>query len=183
MWAVAMDTPVISKRVYRFGLFEVDVESGKLLRQGTRVKLQDQPFRLLCLLLERAGQVVTREELRQSLWSGNTYVEFDGSLNAALKRLRYALGDAADNPIFVETLPKRGYRFLAPVAVDESACGTLLAAQSKFDVAPPGAGEELIEDATSESYVGPEIDPGRGPLRRRLVFGLILALLAGLGVA
>jgi DNA-binding winged helix-turn-helix (wHTH) protein/TolB-like protein/Tfp pilus assembly protein PilF len=178
-----MEAPALPKRVYRFGLFEADPESGTLLREGMRVKLQDQPFRLLCLLLERAGHVVTREELRQSLWSTDTYVEFDGSLNAALKRLRYALGDAADNPIFVETLPKRGYRFLAPVAVEESACGTLPlpVAQSKFDVAPPGGGEESPEDADAIPASGVEAETV--PWRRRLVFGLILALLAVLGVA
>lgn len=104
-----MNAPVPPKRLYRFGLFEADAESGKLLREGVRIKLQDQPFRVLCLLLEHAGQVVTREQLRQSLWSEHTYVEFDGSLNAALKRLRFALGDSAENPIFIETLPKRGY--------------------------------------------------------------------------
>jgi DNA-binding winged helix-turn-helix (wHTH) protein/TolB-like protein len=104
-----------SKRSYRFGLFEVDLASGELLRQGVRVRLQDQPFRVLAILLEHAGEVVAREELRQRLWPADTYVEFDGSLNAALKRLRSALGDSADNPIFIETVPKRGYRFIAPV--------------------------------------------------------------------
>jgi DNA-binding winged helix-turn-helix (wHTH) protein/tetratricopeptide (TPR) repeat protein len=108
-----------SKRSYRFGLFEVEVASGELLRQGVRVRLQDQPFRVLTILLERAGEVVPREELRQKLWPADTYVEFDGSLNAALKRLRAALGDPADNPIFIETIPKRGYRFIAPVVIDE----------------------------------------------------------------
>lgn len=112
---------VLSKRIYRFGLFQVDLESGKLLREGVRVKLQDQPFRLLCVLLEHAGGVVTREQLRQSLWPADTYVEFDGSLNATLKRLRSALGDSAENPIFIETLPKRGYRFVAPVTAEEPA--------------------------------------------------------------
>ena len=111
---------VLSKRIYRFGLFEADPESGKLLRGGVRVKLQDQPFRVLCLLLERAGEVVPREQLRQALWPADTYVEFDGSLNAALKRLRYALGDPAENPVFIETLPKRGYRFVAPVTVKQT---------------------------------------------------------------
>ena len=111
---------VLPKPVYRFGLFEADAQSGKLLREGVRVKLQDQPFRVLCLLLEHAGEVVSREALHEALWPADTYVDFDGSLNAALKRLRYALGDSADNPIFIETLPKRGYRFLAPVAVKES---------------------------------------------------------------
>src|SRR6266853_5678448 len=125
-----MGAPVLTRRLYRFGLFSADAESGRLLREGIRVKLQDQPFRILCLLLEHAGQVVTREELRQSLWSSDTYVEFDGSLNATLKRLRFALGDPADNPIFIETLPKRGYRFLVPVTVEQSASTTVPAAHS-----------------------------------------------------
>jgi len=112
-----MQAPVNFKRSYRFGLFEADLSSGELLRQGVRVRLQDLPFRLLIILLERAGEVVSRDELRERLWPADTYVEFDGSLNAALKRLRAALGDSADNPIFIETLPKRGYRFLAPVTV------------------------------------------------------------------
>lgn len=114
-----MEAPVLPKRVYRFGLFQVDPDGSKLLRQGMPVKLQDQPLRVLCLLLERPGEIVTREELRQSLWPEGTYVEFDGSLNAALKRLRFALGDDADNPIFIETVPRRGYRFIAPVECDQ----------------------------------------------------------------
>jgi DNA-binding winged helix-turn-helix (wHTH) protein/TolB-like protein len=115
-----MEAPVLPKRVYRFGLFQVDPDGGKLLRQGVPVRLQEQPLRVLCLLLERRGEVVSREELRQSLWPEGTYVEFDGSLNAALKRLRFALGDDAENPIFVETVPKRGYRFIAPVERQQS---------------------------------------------------------------
>jgi DNA-binding winged helix-turn-helix (wHTH) protein/TolB-like protein len=116
-----MEAPVLAKRVYRFGLFQVDPQGGKLLRRGTSVKLQEQPFRVLCLLLESAGQIVTREQLRQSLWPEGTYVEFDGSLNATLKRLRSTLGDDADNPIFIETIPRKGYRFIAPVQCDSSA--------------------------------------------------------------
>lgn len=112
---VAMDTSAPSKRIYRFGLFEADASSGQLLRRGSRVRMQDQPFRLLIVLLEQAGTVVTREQLRQQLWPSNTYVEFDGSLNNTLKKLRSALGDSAENPTFVETIPKRGYRFIAPV--------------------------------------------------------------------
>ena len=110
-WATA-------RRKYRFGLFELDSASGELLRQGVRVKLQDQPVRLLVILLEHAGQVVSQEEVRRELWPADTYVEFDGSLKAALKRLRAALGDSADNLIFIETIPKRGYRFVAPVIVE-----------------------------------------------------------------
>src|SRR6185437_2503610 len=101
--------------LYRFGIFEADPANARLMRNGIRVRLQDQPFRVLDLLLERAGQVVSREELRAPLWPAGPFVDFDGSLNAALKRLRTALGDDADNPRFIETVPKRGYRFLAPV--------------------------------------------------------------------
>jgi DNA-binding winged helix-turn-helix (wHTH) protein/TolB-like protein len=116
-----MEAPVLPKRLYRFGLFQVDSDCGKLLRQGVPVRLQEQPLRVLCLLLDRPGEIVSREELRQSLWPEGTYVEFDGSLNAALKRLRFALGDAADNPIFIETVPRRGYRFIAPVEREQAA--------------------------------------------------------------
>ena len=110
-----MESSVIARHAYRFGLFLLDPEGGELLRQGVPVKLQEQPFRVLCLLVERPGEIVTREELRRLLWPEGTYVEFDGSLNATLKRLRSALGDPADNPVFIETLPKRGYRFIAPI--------------------------------------------------------------------
>jgi Tol biopolymer transport system component/DNA-binding winged helix-turn-helix (wHTH) protein len=102
---------------HRFGLFEVNLAAGILMRQGTRVKLQDQPFRILSLLLQRPGEIVTREELRQNLWPEGTHVNFDGSLNAALKKLRAALQDDAENPRFIETVPKQGYRFLAPIHV------------------------------------------------------------------
>lgn len=108
-----------SARVFRFGLFVADAGNSLLTRKGVRISLQDQPFRILAILLERAGQTVTREELREELWPSGTYVDFDGSLNAALKRLRAALGDDADNPRFIETVPKKGYRFIAPVAVED----------------------------------------------------------------
>ena len=106
--------------IYRFGPFEARPGSGTLLRQGVRVKLQDQPFRLLVLLLEHAGEVVSREELQQRIWPADTFVEFQGSLNATLKRLRAALGDPADKPTLIETIPKRGYRFIAAVTLDDS---------------------------------------------------------------
>jgi len=99
----------------RFGIFEVDRRSGELRRNGVRVKLQEQPFQILLTLLERPGEVVTREELRSRLWAEDTYVDFDHSLNAAVRRLRDALADSAENPRFVETVARRGYRFLAPV--------------------------------------------------------------------
>ena len=109
-----MPTPASSSRV-RFGAFEVDLRSGELRKQGTRIKIHDQPFRILAMLLEHSGEVVTREELRHKLWPAETYVDFDVGLNSAVKRLRDALGDSAERPRFVETLPRRGYRLIVPV--------------------------------------------------------------------
>jgi len=99
----------------RFGVFEANLRTGELRRNGSRVKLQDQPFQVLALLLKQPGEVVTREELRARLWPANTFVDFDHGVNAAIKRLRDALGDSAENPRFVETLARRGYRFVGPV--------------------------------------------------------------------
>jgi DNA-binding winged helix-turn-helix (wHTH) protein/TolB-like protein/tetratricopeptide (TPR) repeat protein len=104
-----------SKITFQFGLFVLDVASRELRRQGVLIRLQDLPLRLLLTLLDRAGEVVSREDLRQKLWPADTYVDFEGSVNAALTRVRAALGDSADNPIFIATIPKRGYRFIAPV--------------------------------------------------------------------
>ncbi|MEJ2110743.1 MAG: winged helix-turn-helix domain-containing protein [Acidobacteriota bacterium] len=102
-------------RRLRFGVFDLDLQAGELRRRGVKVKLQEQPFRILAFLLERPGEVVTREQLRQLLWPPDTFVDFEHSINIAVKRLREALSDSADNPRFVETLPRRGYRFIAPV--------------------------------------------------------------------
>src|SRR5262245_16494384 len=103
------------RRILGFGSFEVDLVAGELRREGFKVKLQDQPLRLLVLLLESAGEVVTREELRNQLWPADTFVDFDHSLNTAVRKLREALGDSADAPSYIETLARRGYRFLVPV--------------------------------------------------------------------
>jgi Tol biopolymer transport system component/DNA-binding winged helix-turn-helix (wHTH) protein len=104
-------------RTRRFGAFEVDLHSGELRRNGLKVKLQEQPLQVLALLLERPGEVVSRDDLRNRLWRADTFVDFDHSLNAAIKRLRDALGDSAENPRFVETVARRGYRFVGPVEV------------------------------------------------------------------
>ena len=104
-----------SSNVKRFGTFEVDLRARELRKGGIRIRLQDQPFEILAVMIERPGEVVTRDELRQRLWPAGTFVDFEHSLNAAIKRLRSALGDDADNPRFVETLHKRGYRFIAAV--------------------------------------------------------------------
>src|SRR5690349_2784657 len=99
----------------RFGIFEVDLRSGELHKQGVRMKLQEQPFLVLKALLGRPGEIVTREELRSQIWSADTFVDFDNSLNTSINKLREALGDSAESPRFIETAPRRGYRFIAPV--------------------------------------------------------------------
>ena len=101
--------------VVRFGVYELDPRAGELRRGGVKIKIQEQPYQVLALLLERPGEIVSREELKRRLWPADTFVDFDHSLNAAIKRLRDVLRDSADNPRFVETLARRGYRFLAPV--------------------------------------------------------------------
>lgn len=101
--------------IARFDLFEIDLQAGELRKEGRKVKVQEQPFRVLSLLLKRPGQVVTREELREQLWPADTFVDFDHGLNSAVARLREALRDSADNPRFIETIAKRGYRFIAPL--------------------------------------------------------------------
>jgi len=106
--------------IYRFGPFEVNAAAGELLRQGGRVKLQDQPFRLLVVLLENAGELVSHEDIQRRIWENNTFVEFEGSLRVAVRKLREALGDDADNPHYIETVPRKGYRFLGPVICAES---------------------------------------------------------------
>jgi len=104
-----------SSNLLRFDAFEVDLRAGELYKAGRKIKLQDQPFQVLAMLLEKPGEVVTREEMQKRLWPADTFVDFDHSLNTAIKKLRQALGDDKKKPRFVETLPKRGYRFLGSV--------------------------------------------------------------------
>ena len=115
--------PGAPKRVFRFGIYEADVRSGELRKSGVKLKIQGQPFDVLVALLERPNDVITREELRQRLWPSDTFVDFDHSLNTAINKVRDVLGDTASNPRFLETLPKRGYRFIAPVQMEEVAEG------------------------------------------------------------
>src|SRR4029450_1293332 len=114
-------------RILCFGPFEVDLVSGELRRQGLKIRLQDQPFRLLVLLLDHAGGVVTREKVRETLWPADTNVDFDHSLNTAVRKLREALGDSAEAPRYVEHIARRGYRCIAPVAALPTAQGAPLA--------------------------------------------------------
>jgi DNA-binding winged helix-turn-helix (wHTH) protein len=160
-----MPTPPSSSagRIVRFAVFEVDLSAGELRKNGRRVRLQEQPFQVLAFLLGRPGEVVTREEIRQKLWPADTFVDFDHGLNTAVNKLREALGDSASSPRYVETLARRGYRFLAPVERPDTnipAPGTVLEAPVK---APNAAIGEALH---------PELEV---PLRRR---GLIRGLFA-----
>ena len=119
----AMSTPQASPagRVFRFGVFEADLSAAELRKSGVRIRLQEQPFQVLAYLLEHPGEVVSREDLRQRLWPSDTFVDFDHSLNTAVNKLREALGDSASSPRYVETLARKGYRFVAPVQAPEPA--------------------------------------------------------------
>ena len=126
-----------SSPVFHFGDFEADLRSGELRKQGVRIKIQDQPFQILMLLLDHAGQVVSRDELRGKLWAGGTFVDFEQGLATAVKKLRQALGDDAEAPRYVETIPKRGYRFTAPVKLSESPVAVPAAVSQRSHEASP----------------------------------------------
>ena len=146
-------------KIVRFGVFEVDLTAGELRKSGSKVRLQEQPFQLLAYLLTRSGEVVTRDELREKLWPADTFVDFDHSLNTAINKVREALGDSASSPRFVETLARRGYRFLGPV----NRVGVV-----RID-------EDLASSAsTDSSTIDPELEiplPRRGVIRS--LFGLV----------
>jgi len=147
--------------IYRFGVFELDLGAAELRRNGVKVRLQDQPYQVLLKLLAHSGEVVSREELRSTLWQEDTFVDFETGLNTAIKRLRETLGDSADNPTFIETLPRRGYKFIAPVEAPVSQ-----------KTQEPGAS---VEDDTAQ---GNEL-----PKRRGMVAASVALLLTGVSVA
>ena len=149
--------PIARTRGTRFGAFEVDLRSGEVHKYGIRLKLQDQPFRVLALLLEHSGDVVTREELRQKLWPADTFVDFDTGLNSAIKKLRDVLGDSAEQPRYIETLPRRGYRFIGDI--------------KNGDLAAPNALEKIL---------APVLPAGATPEVRNNRRGVVAAAVAAL---
>src|SRR5467141_1234543 len=128
-----------------FGVFELDLRAAELRKRGVRIKLQEQPFQILCLLLDHSGQVVTRDELRHKLWPAHTFVDFDRSLNKAMTKLRSALGDSAESPRYVETIPRHGYRFLAHVYEHHEG-----AEAATFSDGPPGVGRSRVVSGEEE---------------------------------
>ena len=152
-----------STRIVRFGTFEADLATRELRKSGVRIKLQGQPFEILVMLLERPAGLVTREELQQRLWPTDTFVDFDHGVNAAINRLREALGDSAENPRFVETIPRRGYRFVAPVESPTAVPGPRV-------IPTPGPNPESHPRATEA--------PSRSDGRRRLAWVAVVVVLA-----
>jgi eukaryotic-like serine/threonine-protein kinase len=181
----AIETPMGTtpeySRIVSFGLFDADLERGELRKSGVRIKLHGQPFQILTLLLERPGEVVTREEIREKLWPGNTFVEFDNGLNVAVKKLRTALSDDADNARFVETVPKRGYRLVVPVS-------RVVSSATPSTVAAPVGPEIRDREAVGPAPVLPERAAAaqtarQGFGRRKFVLALLLMLVALAGIA
>lgn len=179
-------------KTVRFGLFEVEFEQRLLTKAGLRVKLQDQPFEVLAMLLERPGEVITREEIRRRLWPADTFVEFDDGLNTAVKKLRAALSDVADTPRFIETVPRRGYRFVAPVTQQEPVAPAE-AVRIEANAEPPSAFAPA-STAGNGSKISNAVSSSNGHddsaivantrttavFRRRLLFPALVAALAGI---
>jgi cholera toxin transcriptional activator len=147
-------------RIARFGVFELDLAAGELRKNGAKLRLQEQPFQVLALLLERPGDVVTREEVRQKLWPADTFVDFDHSLNTAVNKLRETLGDSASSPRYIETLARRGYRFIAPV---QNSVGTAAPGSP-----PSKARQQSIQDSTTTLHPDLEVPIPRRSLTRGL---------------
>ena len=141
-----MGSAQASPVLIRFGVFEADLRAGELRRSGVKVRIQDLPFRALAVLLSRPNEVVTREELRQALWPGDVFVDFDRGISSAIKRLRDTLGDSADNPIFIETIERHGYRWIGPAQDTEPSAeeGVQLAPQPAAPPPPPHASPRWI---------------------------------------
>jgi cholera toxin transcriptional activator len=154
-------------RLLRFGVFEVDLDVGELRKNGARIRLQEQPFQVLTALLQNAGQVVTRDHLREKIWPADTFVDFDHSLNTAVNKIRESLGDSASSPRFVETLARRGYRFIAPV-------DGVVKATASAPSPEPGPHHNQPQPPADEVALHPDLHvplPRRGPVR--VLFALI----------
>lgn len=166
---------ISGKRRFRFGIFEADEESGELRKQGRQLSLQGQPFQVLVMLLGRSGELVSRAEIQKKLWPDGTFVDFDHGLNTAINKIRDALDDSASTPCFVETLARRGYRFIAPVEVTE-APSSAAAQNAEPCMKPAVQGTESPETDSKVSYgilTRAEDVPQAPPLLVRLLFSLL----------
>src|SRR5579863_3608964 len=141
-----MSTSNPLRAIFRFGAFEVDPRTGELRKNGMRIRCQEQPIQVLVALLERPGELLTREELRQRVWPEDTFVDFDHALNTAVKKIRAALNDDADFPRYIETVPRRGYRFVAPVTEEVSQTVEVPAAPAAAPVSTENEDEDNIQE-------------------------------------
>jgi TolB-like protein/DNA-binding winged helix-turn-helix (wHTH) protein/Flp pilus assembly protein TadD len=164
-------------QTYRFGLFEVDERRGDVLKQGFRLRLRGRPYDILLILLERAGELITRDELRTRLWSSDTFVDFDHGLNASVNRLREVLGDSAENPRFIETIPRKGYRFIAPVTVAASVSPRPPDQAAAETVAAPVGPAVPVELPVPAHVADAEVRPAPVSWFRQLSVPLVMALL------
>jgi TolB-like protein/DNA-binding winged helix-turn-helix (wHTH) protein/Tfp pilus assembly protein PilF len=170
-----MNPPASSSRQVRTGLFEIDLASGQLHKNGRKLPLQEQPFRVLAILLERPGEVVTRQELQARLWPADTYVGFDEGLNTAIRKLRTAFGDSAGNPRFIETLPRRGYRFIAPVTETTTANG-LPAIANVAGIREDNAIDDSEEAVSLPDYSALAPEGGKWPWKTAVLMTAFLVL-------
>ena len=179
-----MGMPVNTPRAWRFGVFELDASSGELRRNGALIKLREQPARILLLLLENAGQMVTREQLHQHLWPSDTFVDFDHSLNSAVMKLREALGDSADKPLYIETIPKKGYRFVAPVShpAETQNGGALYRLTAESELAVSNTREQSNASVEFPSKA-PDVKPRRQWLPSRKLSLVIVCVVSAIGIA
>jgi cholera toxin transcriptional activator len=168
-------------RLYRFGAFQADERTGELRKQGRRLAVQGQPFQVLLLLLRRPGDLVTRTEIQQALWPDGTFVDFDHGLNTAINKIREALGDSSSSPLFVETLAKRGYRFIAPVEVVNTGATSAAAGRvgvlENVEESAAVAAAENVPESTSGFAQGLLTQPEETPQASHLVVRLLLLLL------
>jgi TolB-like protein/DNA-binding winged helix-turn-helix (wHTH) protein len=174
-----MGTSTASTRIIRFGVFEVDLNAAELRKGGLRVKLPEQPFQILTVLLEKPGELVTREELRNRLWQSDTFVDFDHGVNNAVMRLREVLGDSSDSPRFIETVPRRGYRFIAHVDESPWSASSSTPQQSES--------QKLAIPTTEDPAIAPALSPSsiqQGVKRRRtlIVVGVVAIVLFAVAV-
>jgi eukaryotic-like serine/threonine-protein kinase len=171
-----------SQRLFRFNAFEVDLRTGELRKDGTKLKVQDQPLKVLAMLLVRPGELVTREELRKGLWSDDTFVDFERGLNTAVNRLRAALNDSAENPQFVETVGSRGYRFIAPVSSESSGTSQSTPASSRVYEWTSGGSERLPPESSAANTPFERAPVRAAPKTWGWVAALILVIaLGGIG--
>lgn len=171
--------PVVAAETFRFGQFELEPASGELRRAGRRRRLQAQPFKLLTLLVRRAGVIVTYDDIRAALWGEDTFVEFDQAVHYAVRQIRDALGDSAERPVYIETVPRQGYRFIAPVETSAAAFGPRSTAEPPVAAPPlPGPTTVRLQKALWTNIAELRVAQERHRRNQIVLVGLLIAVAA-----